>query len=120
MVEGRVEGGGGVRGGGGTYEVHASPPRLKEVQDALGMGYKDAREVNARGGGAAVGNRQCSMQGRGENNNSSAAALLRHAHPACTGVPCPSPPRSPPSRPLPPRSRLVESCALRSEATEKG
>lgn len=87
---------GGGRGGGGTYEVHASPPRLKEVQDALGMGYKDAREVNARGGGAAVGNRQCSMQGRGENNNSSAAALLRHAHPACTGVPCPSPPRSPP------------------------
>ena len=51
MVEGRVEGGGGGRGGGGTYEVHASPPRLKEVQDALGMGYKDAREVNARGGG---------------------------------------------------------------------
>ena len=42
---------GGGRGGGGTYEVHASPPRLKEVQDALGMGYKDAREVNARGGG---------------------------------------------------------------------
>ena len=117
---GELREGGGVRGGGGTYEVHASPPRLKEVQDALGMGYKDAREVNARGGGAAVGNRQCSMQGRGENNNSSAAALLRHAHPACTGVPCPSPPRSPPSRPLPPRSRLVESCALRSEATEKG
>ena len=51
MVEGRVEGGGGVRGGGGTYEVHASPPRLKEVQDALGMGYKDTREVNAGGGG---------------------------------------------------------------------
>ena len=120
MVEGRVEGGGGVRGGGGTYEVHASPPRLKEVQDALGMGYKDAREVNARGGGRQSETDSVACKA-GAKTTTAAQQRCSGMHtppaPEYRVLPLPAPP---PSRPLPPRSRLVESCALRSEATEKG
>ena len=86
-------------GGGAGRRGHVRGTRISaETQRSPGCpGDGIQRRTRSEcAGGAAVGNRQCSMQGRGENNNSSAAALLRHAHPACTGVPCPSPPRSPP------------------------